>query len=151
MCSSCPAQNSLFGELRYRFDDKRAAIFVELIPFVESIGQDIFKSVEHYLKEECSDMVYSPEQFERDWDRHVDALCALIPPIEFPVDGKPEASSLTSILNVGWAALLTKLDKVGGVVPEAHGASTSRMERLNELLLKAVELSEARRLWDEFQ
>lgn len=127
-------------------------MFVELVPFIANLGPDVFDAARTYLEEDCPDMIYSPAQFSADWDRHVDALCALIPPIEYIEGDAPQASSLTSILNVGWAALLTRLDDVGGGPAVENGAlAASRMERLNELLLKAVELSEARRLWDEHQ
>ena len=56
--------------------------------------------------------------------------------------------SLASTLNVGWAALLTKLSDM----PEVSSSRTNlslKMERLHELLLKGVELAEARQVWKE--
>jgi len=143
--------DNLFAELSRDLDGKEAAFCVELIPLVKKMGKDIYSSVLLNLKDECADMIYTPAQFLLDWNRHVDALCALIPPIEYNDGGTLKATSLTSILNVGWAALLTRLDDISAGSSTTGDETARRMERLNELLLKAVELSEARRLWDEHQ
>jgi hypothetical protein len=57
---------------------------------------------------------------------------------------------LAGILNVGWAALLAKLGDFPEVtVPPGADADALKMEKLHELLLKAVELSDARLTWEE--
>lgn len=147
-----PADDILFAELSTAIGAKHAAICVSLIPFVNHIASDIYKSVRRYLRvSRRGQMIYSPAQLELDLQRHLDALCALIPPIEFESNGTRQATSLASILNVGWATLLAKLDNIPPALDGRGDRAASRMERLNELLLKAVELSEARRLWDDHQ
>jgi hypothetical protein len=57
---------------------------------------------------------------------------------------------LAGILNVGWAALLAKLgDLPDAAVPPGADPIAQKMEKLHELLLKAVELSDARLTWEE--
>jgi hypothetical protein len=52
-------------------------------------------------------------------------------------------------LNVGWAALLTRLDRMAKPKGPFVDLVSGKMEQLHELLLRAVELSEARRVWEE--
>jgi hypothetical protein len=56
---------------------------------------------------------------------------------------------LASILNIGWATLLTRLDRIPDKGGTAGLSDARRFDQLHQLLLKAVELSEARRLWSE--
>ena len=90
--------------------------------------------------------MYEPIHFDSDIDKHLDLLVKTVPPIEYFDGTKWQAATLASVLNVGWAALITRLD----AMPDASSQEiTPKMERLHELLLKGVELSEARRHWEE--
>lgn len=147
----CPAADVLFSELSTAYDIVDAAICVELVAYIRSIGPTIFSAVHSYIQRECPDLVYAPSQLKFDLDNHLEPLCALIPPIEYRDVAEMRAASLASILNVGWIALLTAIDQLPLTAGRFGDDTAKKMERLHELLLKAVELSEARRLWEENQ
>ena len=95
-------------------------------------------------------MIYGSQHLLEDLSDHLESLTYLVPPIEHRKAGSVRATSLAGILNVGWAALLTQLDKMPVAVGASSGDAMSvKMEKLHELLLKAVELSEARVVWEE--
>ena len=148
---SCPIGDSLFNELLSVHSPTDAAICTELIPYLKTIGPAVFTAAKNYLDRICSELVYSPRQLETDLGDPLDMLCALVPPIEFRPNAaaEPQAMGLASILNIGWAALLTKLDRIPDKGGPPDLSDARRSDQLHQLLLKAVELSEARRLWGE--
>lgn len=149
----CPSKEKLYSELRgsklrVRYDALFAAVFTELGDYFEAVAPVIFEEAAIYIKSLGKELYYTPQQYKLDLDRHLELLVALVPPIEYYDGEKTIAASLAAVLNVGWVALLSRLDHM----PDIKGAPnqlTAKMERLHELLLKGVELSEARRLWDE--
>lgn len=145
----CPDADHLFATNLQRDGILHSAICAELVPLAEALGPLIYSAAHDYMKANCPELIYSTDDLGADLDDHLEPLCNLVPPIESVRGGKVLATTLASILNVGWAALLTRLNRI----PEAsgsHGDSASRkMERLHELLLKGAELSEAKRLWEE--
>jgi hypothetical protein len=146
---ACPLADQLFAEISGRQNSLDAAIVVELIPYANAVADIIFNAARAYLTANCPSLIYSPTNFRADIADFTTPLCALIPPIErLNTGGQLEAASLASILNVGWVVLLAKLNEVPSP-PAAVGENSRKMERLHELLLKAVELSEARRIWEE--
>lgn len=127
-----------------------AALCVDLVPAFEAFAPAIFQAAYDHLQASCAHMIYRPAQLAMDLDRHLELLCNLVPPIEYSSGNGLQPATLASIMNVGWAALLTKVDRF----PTIRGFAASlpvaaRMESLHELLLKAVELAEARQLWEE--
>ena len=149
---SCPAGDTLFNMLKsYNYSDLTAAVITESIPYVKAIYPYIFDTVSTYLKNECPTLIYTPEKLNFDLKTHLEALCYLIPPIEYKDEHTDDIKpvELASVLNVGWAALLTKLDKISVQNGQVGSEITWKMERLHSLLIKAVELAEARRAWDE--
>ncbi|CAB4920534.1 unannotated protein [freshwater metagenome] len=144
-----PGAAELYSELKARYGAEQAAICVEVLPLAEEIAAAVFDEAEIMMTRDAPDMIYRPEQLERDLLDHLDPLCALIPPIETRHEGVARPASLSGTLNVGWAALLTRLDDIGRPTAGATGSETMRMEKLHELLLKGVELAEARTMWDE--
>ena len=147
---ACPAPDVLFNEIKDRQGIVDAAIVVELIVYAQAISPTIFDAAQSFLTANCPALIYRPADLRQDIADFVVPLCALIPPIERrALDGSMKPATLTSILNVGWVTLLAKLDEI----PVPRGATGNiiarKMERLHELLLKAVELSEARRVWEE--
>lgn len=147
----CPPAEKLFSDLATRLYLVDAAICVELVPYLRDIAPCIFDAAHTHLSAVCPELIYKPEQLAFDLETHLDLLCTLVPPIEYRDGGGVHATTLASILNVGWAALLTRLDKIPET-PGSYGDGIARkMERLHELLLKSVELSEARRLWEEYR
>lgn len=146
----CPDADTLYAMLRPRIGDAKAALCVELAPFFATLAPAIFEAARIHLEAHSSPLIYTPDQLALDLDRHLEFLCNLVPPIEFREGDVTKPCSLSTILNVGWAALLTKVERF----PPARGLSPSdsvaaRMECLHELLLKAAELAEARQLWEE--
>lgn len=147
---SPPAPDDLYTILRNKHGPEIAAICVALVPFAEKIAPLVFAGAEQVVREAKPDMVYEAAQLRNDLAEHLEPLRHLIPPIEHRKDGKVTATSLAGILNVGWAGLLTQLDNIPASAGIAPGTELNvKMEKLHELLLKAVELSEARIVWEE--
>jgi hypothetical protein len=148
---ACPAGDTLFQELLTEYGATDAAICTELVPYLRTIGAAVFTAARDYLGQICPDLIYSPQQLDADLGDPLDMLCALVPPIESRANtvAEPEAMGLASILNIGWATLLTRLDRIPDKGGTAGLSDARRFDQLHQLLLKAVELSEARRLWSE--
>ena len=149
----CPNSDDLFNDL-LKYDPPisddpliSSAVCVELIPYFQKIAGPIFDAAQQYLEIECSELIYTPETLDFDLDTHLDLLCNLVPPIEYRDADQVQPASLASILNVGWAALLTRIDQIPETKTGYGDQDAKKMEKLHELLLKAVELSEARLLW----
>jgi hypothetical protein len=145
----CPPTDRLFIELRKVYDDAVAATCVELVSYIEVIAAAIFSETQAYLQKHAPDLLYEPQHLELDLDRHLNLISVLVPPIEYRDDSGLHPARLASILNVGWAALLTRLGRMKKTKGSFRDPTSSKMEQLHELLLRAVELSEARRLWEE--
>jgi hypothetical protein len=114
-----------------------------------SIAQATYGSVRDYLDQNKPNLIYTAANYESDLANHLPALLAAIPPIENGLEiGQRAPCDFATIINVGWVALLTKLDqlKVRTTPDDLLGAE--KVERLHDLLLKAVELSETRREWE---
>lgn len=147
-----PDSDALYIELRGRVGPEAAAIAVELAPLIEIIAPDIYAEAKRLLIQSNPEMVYYSQNLRDDLSHHLDAICALIPPIEHRGPDGTQASTLAGVLNVGWAALLCKLDEFPATsCPHGYDETAAKMEKLQELLLKAVELSEARQQWEEVQ
>ncbi len=148
--SRCFGADLMYAELKQSLGSVDAAVCIELVPAVEAFAPKIFQAALSELQTNSADLIYTPDQFATDLDLHLESLCHLVPPIEYRDGGKATACGLSTILNVGWAALLTRVDRFPapkGIGPTEQVAA--RMECLHELLLKAAELSEARQLWEE--
>jgi hypothetical protein len=145
-----PSVDQIFADLSASpQDQERAAVLAELIPFCIQIAGTIYEQVEAYLLANAPTTVYSPLRLDQDLKVHLAALLEAIPPIEFGADlTTKKPADFPSILNVGWIVLLVKLRDLR--VRPSGGAKfgSDHAESLHSLLLKAVELSEARRLWD---
>jgi hypothetical protein len=142
--------DALKGNVQMPMHPILAAICVELVPLIETIAGAFYDEAEQVLQNSSPDMVYTPAKLDADLSNHLDPLCHLIPPIEHRHGDQPKAASLAGILNVGWAALLAKLgDLPATAVQDGGDPNAQQMEKLHELLLKAVELSDARLTWEE--
>jgi hypothetical protein len=148
---ACPQGDTLFQELRTEYGATDAAICTELVPYLQTIGAAVFTATQDYLDRICPNLLYSPQQLNADLGDPLDMLCALVPPIEARANSAadPEAMGLASILNIGWATLLTRLDRIPDKGGSPGRSDARRFDQLHQLLLKAVELSEARLLWSE--
>jgi hypothetical protein len=138
-----PDIDTFNSELGQQYSDPvAAAIMAELVPYFRDVSHLIYSQTQHYLQNDCPDLIYTPTQFERDLADHTDALLAAVPPIETGPDFTQRTpANFTSILNVGWVVLLTKLDHLR-VKSGENAHMSEKAEKLHSLLLKAVELSE---------
>src|SRR5258708_1896650 len=122
-------------ELRKPYDAAVAAICVGLVPYIEVIAAAIFSETRAYLQRQAPDLLYEPEHLESDLERHLNLISVLVPPIEYRDDTGLHAARLASILNVGWAALLTRLSQMKKTKGSFSDPTSSKMEQLHELLL----------------
>lgn len=145
-----PHPDNLYIELKQQYGAKVAAICVALMPYAEAVAPLVFAEAEKVVRAANPDMVYEAVQLREDLAEHLEPLRHLVPPIEIRKAGVVQATSLAGILNVGWAGLLTQLDRIPTPAGIPAGSELPmKMEKLHELLLKAVELSEARMVWEE--
>ena len=148
LMKNLPNMTDFYDDLINQFSDPlAAAIMTELVPYFRDVSYLIFDQTQHYLEQNCPEIIYTPEEFERDLQDHTDALLSAVPPIETGLDlNQKTPTEFTSILNVGWVLLLTQLDDFR-VRTAGNGDITEKADKLHSLLLKAVELSEASRVW----
>jgi hypothetical protein len=125
-----------------------AAVIAELNESAPAVADAIYRDVHDYLTTAAQNSEYTVAQYEDDLKSHLDAITFTIPPIESG-EGIDERrpSRLASIMNVGWAAVLTRVDEIRVRVDPDH-PKTGNLATIHNLLLKAVELSEAKRRWE---
>lgn len=144
-----PQKDEIFSDMEKRYEDREmAAVLAELHESMPSVIPIIYEHVEKYMKAHAPGALYTSEKYAKDLQDHLKPMLAAIPPIETGprLIGKAPAE-FASILNVGWATLLTKLSELRVRTKDDHFGE-EKLKCLHELLLKAVELSEARRLWE---
>lgn len=146
--TQCPAADDLFIDLSKEFSIRDSVICVELVSYITDVAPLIFDAAHKRIEAIAPDIMYGVVDFSKDLETHLDLLVGMVPPIEYLDGAEWRAAGLASILNVGWAALLSRLDSMPEINP-ALPDLTLKMDRLHELLLKGVELSEARRQWQE--
>lgn len=138
--------------LRDEYDYDQSVILASLAETAKNLSSKVYEVVCRRLAEDFSEQIYRPEDLKRDLDEYLENLLNVIPPIEF---GKPMESEkpakFVSILNVGWIALLCRIEDFDVDVSDTpkHLRAGAKSEKLHDLLLKAVELSEAREKWQE--
>lgn len=127
---------------------EHSAIIVHLPALMEKIADSIYTTVESHLQAVKPELIYTSTQYDADLGQHLASLIAAVPPIETGRKlNERVPTELSCILNVGWAVLLTSLDKLAVRQDETKLPYAERAEKLHALLIKAVELSEARRRW----
>ena len=126
-------------------------VISELNDSAPALADAIYNDVHAHLNTHSKHAQYTVAQYEEDLRSHLEAMTFTIPPIEsgISIDAR-KPSQLTSIINVGWAAVLTRVDKIR-VRPDPRHPKTGNLSTIHNLLLKAVELSEAKRRWDVAQ
>ena len=126
-----------------------AVVIAALPELITPLIDEIYSTVKKYLENNAKSEMYTPKQFDEDLTNYIAPMIYSIPPIEA---GKQlpdkEPAKFASILNVGWVVLLTKLGEMK-LNTSAQGEEATRLQQLHNMLLKAVELSEARREWME--
>ena len=142
-----PTKNEIFKELSVS-DKEGAAVLAELPETMENLESVIYGHVAAYLDRHAPSAKYSSERYETDFRNHFEPLLAAIPPIETGLKlEERSATEFPTILNIGWALVLTKLHELR-VKNTGEPLGSDKLERLHALLLKAVELAEARRVWE---
>ena len=141
----------IYDDIRAGGDPERgltACAAAELVVEMRGLRPDIYKFAFDRIASIDRELIYSPERFARDLKEHVPAMVYAIPPIESynKMTGKMMPVDFVSILNIGWVVLLTKLEELK--IGEAKIPRDRRVEVLQGLISKAVELSEARRVWE---
>ncbi|MGH9718316.1 MAG: hypothetical protein ACRD4R_16535 [Candidatus Acidiferrales bacterium] len=106
----------------------------------------------HIETENCisSDERYGPKKYTEDVRELDPVLVHAIPPGERIVNGQFIPTNLSSILNSGWNVQLSNLQGLASHLSSSEAASSySLRQKLQELLIKALEISETRRAWEE--
>lgn len=144
-----PSPDDVYEEVSKRTGNaKLAAVLSELPAFADRISNAIYSSVKTYFEDHYPELVYRPTHFRKDLDEYLDSLLHAIPPIESFEDKAP--ATFTAILNVGWIAMLCRLDAIRlKVDPDSKLQDGTKGDKVHGLLLKAVELSEVRLLWED--
>jgi hypothetical protein len=128
---------------------KESAVIAALHGSMEPIARATYGSVRDYLDQNSPNLIYTASNYDNDLMNHLPALLAAIPPIENGLDiVQRTPCDFASIINVGWVVLLTKMDQLRVRISSKDALGAEKVERLHDLLLKAVELSEARREWE---
>ena len=149
-----PNPGMLFRALRNKRSDEVAAVLAELPSVIIHQGPLICEAVVQEFRKNAAkkQLFYTVNQFECDLKTHLSVLLDAIPPIETGINLEEKSpTDFRTILNVGWVALLCKLDELNidtSGVP-SHLLYGAKAEALHGLLLKAVELSEIRRQWKD--
>jgi hypothetical protein len=144
-----PTANDIYNDVRVQTNsNEKAAVLAELHNSIPHLVPIVYDHVRQYLENHAPEALYSSQKYDADLSEHLKPMLEAIPPIEAGATLTSKTpTDFASILNVGWAVLLTKLAdlRVKPTVPDPF--SSDRLERLQGLLFKAVELSEARRSW----
>ena len=114
---------------------------IEQLPEIRSAGMRI---AERHIK----DLKYDATQYSEDLQLHLENLRNVIPPFETPGElTSRRPTDLATILNVGWfiAAFCPTTLHVRNA--GETGRQGQLLTVLDELILKAIELSEIQRLW----
>jgi hypothetical protein len=114
---------------------------IERLPEIRIAGMRI---AEHHIK----DLQYPAEQYAEDLRLHLENLRNVIPPFETPGElTTRRPTDLATIMNVGWflAAFCPATLRVRNA--GESGRHGQLLTVLDELILKAIELSEIQRLW----
>ena len=144
-----PSDDQLYLQLLTRFkNDEQAAVLVELPSYLKAISDYIYIEAEKYLDGVTPTLIYTPTNLDDDLAEHLHNLVHAIPPIEggTSLENK-KPIDFTTTLNVGWVAFLTRLE---GIVVKPDGSTpldVLRSEKLHGLLMKGLELAEAKRKW----
>ena len=149
---SCPPdkQSVLQDQLTKGIDISTATVISELHEFMPSVVPVIYGQVHEFFSSNIPDTIYTPQTYAGDLEYHMKAMLAAIPPIEqVNPSGQRTPTDFASILNIGWVACLTKLGDLRVRGREEDTLMYEKLERLHGLILKAVELSEASRIWRE--
>jgi hypothetical protein len=106
-----PPPTDIFGDvLSATQSPEKAAVLAELHGSISRLVPVVYQHVQKYLTDNAKDALYLPKTFDQDLKDHLPALLGAVPPIESgTLDAGKTPTDFASILNVGWAVLLSKL------------------------------------------
>jgi hypothetical protein len=148
LVQSAPKKKKIKADMiALKYSDKRATIISELHGFSDRLAEVIYPQVRIHFDSNHREIAYTPTRFDDDLESHLEPMLAAVPPIESSRGGKGiKPTDFAAVLNVGWTALLTRLPELR--VATEENTERAKLEVLHGLLLKAVELSEIRRQWE---
>jgi hypothetical protein len=95
------------------------------------------------------DLEYLPTQYAADLKMHLRSFLYAIPPFETDGDLRTrKPTEFASILNVGWFIAAFRLDELKIRAPDGPDRKGKLLVALDQLVMKAIELSELRRQWE---
>jgi hypothetical protein len=144
-----PSSDKIFTDMLRSIDRADSvivsAVIAELHETLLKCDDGIYSSVRDFFEKNFVDLIYSPARFQHDVETHLAPLLYAVPPIEEDRGGAGASpTEFASIINVGWIVLLCKLEEMH---LDSSVGMDRRVEILQGLILKGVELSEARRHW----
>jgi hypothetical protein len=144
-----PTPDDIFNELISASQpSEKSAVIAELHASIPSIVPIVYDHVLKFLQANAPDAIYSAKRYGDDLKEHLAPMLAAVPPIEAGSDLEHKTpTEFASILNVGWIVLLTQLSELRVKLAGPEHFGSNRLDKLQGLLAKAVELSEAKRLW----
>lgn len=115
---------------------------VRALPQIRDIASD-------FARKHAKDLEYLPSQYIADLGMHLESFIHAIPPFETDGDLRTrKPTELASILNIGWFIAAFRLDKLRIRASAGVDKSGMLLVALDQLILKAIELSEIRRQWE---
>jgi len=116
---------------------------IEALPQIRDIASK-------FARIHIPDLEYLPARYAADLEMHLESFLFAIPPFETDGDLRSrKPTELASILNVAWFIAAFRLDKLRIKVADVADKKGKLLVALDQLILKAIELSELRRQWED--
>jgi hypothetical protein len=129
-----------------RIHDEHKALSLRLIELLPRIRAAATQLAREYIPQ----LEYTSEQYSQDLKVHLGPFFQAIPPFETDGDLRfRRPTELSTILNVGWFVAAFALDKLNIKIGKREPNRGELLVALDELILKAIELSEIRKQWTE--
>lgn len=142
-----PDSDTIFKDM-LKTSKIEAAVMAELHQSMKIFVSVIYRNVAGHIKGQANSSIYTTTKYEKDLKAHLEPMLGAIPPIEIGDTLETKApTEFATILNVGWATMLTKLPNLKVAVSNELD-DAEKLEKFHDLLLKSIELSEARRVWE---
>lgn len=144
-----PDKDKIASDMETLYRNKEtAAVLAELHESIQKVESIVYQHVGDFMAKTAPDVIYTPAKFDADLSEHLVPMLAAIPPMESGTQlNAKKPTNFASIINIGWVVSLTKLDELRVKDKSRGDFGAEKLERLHALLLKAVELSEVRKLW----
>jgi hypothetical protein len=114
---------------------------IKMLPEIRRVASAI-------AREYIAALEYTPKQMDDDLNEHLSSMFHAIPPFETHGDLRDRRpTDLATILNVGWFVAAFAMDRLKIEAPEGLMKEGPLLMCLDQLILKAIELSEIRRDW----